>query len=214
MRKKGRPNLADAKELDRTVLAAALQVLIEKGESATMQAVAEAAGVSRKTLYARFPNKSVLFCESAATAAEGMKSFEITTSGNLEQRILAYLEQVLDLIHQPFSRHVIGMLKADLGEDPSLAERLQEGASNLFFLPLKSILEDSVRSGEADIEHIDMAAWTIISLLDLNTVEGILESSGKQDEGLPAYAGFLTQLVVHGLARRAPARVAALASSK
>lgn len=213
MRKKGRPSLADARELDRNVLAAALQVLIEKGENATMQAVAEAAGVSRKTLYARFPNKSVLFCEAAATAAEGMKSVEITTAGNLEQRILGYLEQVLDLIHQPFSRHIVGMLKADLGEDPDLAERLKEGAINLFFLPLKSILDDGVRSGEADIEDIDMTAWAIISLLDVGIVAGILNSSAKPGGGIAAYARFLTRFAVHGLVKRAPAGRAAFESN-
>lgn len=58
-RTQGRPSAADAAALPQRLLDAALQVFIESGYArASMEAIAGAAGVSRKTLYARHANKA------------------------------------------------------------------------------------------------------------------------------------------------------------
>jgi TetR/AcrR family transcriptional regulator, mexJK operon transcriptional repressor len=58
-RTQGRPSAADAAALPQHLLDAALQVFIESGYArASMDAIARAAGTSRKTLYARHANKA------------------------------------------------------------------------------------------------------------------------------------------------------------
>lgn len=58
-RPQGRPSAADAAALPHQLLDAALQVFIERGYArASMDAVARTAGVSRKTLYARYASKA------------------------------------------------------------------------------------------------------------------------------------------------------------
>lgn len=58
-RAQGRPSAADAAALPQHLLDAALQVFIESGYArASMDAIARAAGTSRKTLYARYANKA------------------------------------------------------------------------------------------------------------------------------------------------------------
>lgn len=61
-RPRGRPRSEDLEELEARLVRAARQCFIAKGYGATsMTEVAKAAGVSKKTLYARFPTKAELF---------------------------------------------------------------------------------------------------------------------------------------------------------
>ena len=53
LRRKGRPKLEEAAQIERAIRDAAFKVLLEQGEAATLNAVAQAAGISRKSLYAR-----------------------------------------------------------------------------------------------------------------------------------------------------------------
>jgi TetR/AcrR family transcriptional regulator, mexJK operon transcriptional repressor len=58
-RTQGRPSAAEAAALPQLVLDAALQVFSEHGYArASMDAIARTAGISRKTLYARYANKA------------------------------------------------------------------------------------------------------------------------------------------------------------
>jgi AcrR family transcriptional regulator len=58
-RTQGRPSAAEAAELPQRLLDAALLVFTEIGYArASMDAIARAAGISRKTLYARYANKA------------------------------------------------------------------------------------------------------------------------------------------------------------
>lgn len=61
-RPRGRPKIEDLKELEARIVRVALQCFIAHGYGATsMNEVAKAARVSKKTLYARFPTKADLF---------------------------------------------------------------------------------------------------------------------------------------------------------
>lgn len=57
----GRPTLGEAGAIDREILAAATKLLLTKGYDGTsMEAVARAAGVSKRTLYLRYSSKEAL----------------------------------------------------------------------------------------------------------------------------------------------------------
>jgi TetR/AcrR family transcriptional regulator, mexJK operon transcriptional repressor len=58
----GRPTRADALHLRRRILEVATQLFLAQGyESTTIEAVAASAGISKRTLYHRFEDKSALF---------------------------------------------------------------------------------------------------------------------------------------------------------
>jgi AcrR family transcriptional regulator len=61
-RRKGRPSSEDAARLDRDVRDHALRLFLEQGYEATsMDAIAEAAGTTKASVYARFASKDALF---------------------------------------------------------------------------------------------------------------------------------------------------------
>jgi TetR/AcrR family transcriptional repressor of mexJK operon len=61
-RRPGRPRRSEADAIDERVRASALRCFLASGfDGTTMEAVAATAGVSKRTLYAKFPNKRALF---------------------------------------------------------------------------------------------------------------------------------------------------------
>ena len=62
--RRGRPTQAEAKKLDQKLRKAAVRTFIKHGyDGTTMDAIARAAGITRRTLYARYPDKRAVFVD-------------------------------------------------------------------------------------------------------------------------------------------------------
>ena len=62
--RRGRPTQAEAKLLDLAVREAAVAVFLEMGYAgASMEAIARAAGITKRSLYARYPDKRAVFAD-------------------------------------------------------------------------------------------------------------------------------------------------------
>ena len=59
---RGRPTQAEALAIEQRLRKAATEAFVENGfDGTTMEAVATAAGITRRTLYAKYPDKQALF---------------------------------------------------------------------------------------------------------------------------------------------------------
>ncbi len=62
--RRGRPTQAEAKKLHQKLRKAAVATFVKYGyDRATMEAIARAAGITRRTLYARYPDKRAVFVD-------------------------------------------------------------------------------------------------------------------------------------------------------
>ncbi|WP_233147954.1 MULTISPECIES: TetR/AcrR family transcriptional regulator [unclassified Mycobacterium] len=62
--RRGRPTQAEAKKLHQKLRKAAVATFVKYGyDGATMDAIARAAGITRRTLYARYPDKRAVFVD-------------------------------------------------------------------------------------------------------------------------------------------------------
>lgn len=59
--RRGRPTAAEAKHKNERILAAATAAFVAHGMQASIEAIAQVAGVSKPTLYARYPDRLALF---------------------------------------------------------------------------------------------------------------------------------------------------------
>lgn len=63
-RRTGRPTQAEVAEIEQRLRRAALEEFLQRGyDGATMEAIARRAGITRRTLYARYPDKRALFVD-------------------------------------------------------------------------------------------------------------------------------------------------------
>ena len=147
-RTKGRPILEEAAEIDRAIREAALRELFEKGEAASLNAVAQAAGLSRKTVYARYSSKSELFIAAVREMLAGVGSMTVDTSGSLEQRIVSYARTAAQLLDKPHARAFQRALSLNPDMIGELHQELIAASKTIFFEPIAAILLEAQQDGE------------------------------------------------------------------
>lgn len=164
-RAKGRPSLQQASEIDQAIRDAAVAVLLEHGEAATLNAVAHAAGLSRKTVYARYPGKQELFIAAIRDMMAGARGVTIATTGSAEDRLHDYIRTALDVISQPQSRAFQRLLAVNPALIAVLKDEMLAATIRLFFVPLHGLLVEADRCGELMVRDADATARVLIKVI-------------------------------------------------
>ena len=141
--KRGRPR--DPRR-DEAILAAAVELLAEVGyDRMTIAQVAERAGVSKPTIYLRFPGgKSEIIASAIASRTE--TSLEVPDTGSLRGDLVALTSQQVDRLHS--NVHVAAGLTCQLRDSPELATVFREHAVHGERARVRAVLERAERRGE------------------------------------------------------------------
>lgn len=202
-RGKGRPNLAERAEIDRAIREAAMQVILEQGEAATLHAVAQSAGLSRKSVYARYPNKSELFLSVIRDQLELVTGIQYDRSGQFEDRLRNYIEAAIEVIAMPGSRAIQRLLSLDPAYIAALRPQMLTATRKLFLLPLIDLLREAAKAGEAEVEDPEATARTLMPLIFAERFEGDrTNESPAATTPLSRYAVRVAKLVARGLIPR------------
>jgi AcrR family transcriptional regulator len=153
------------------VLAGARGVFLAHGFSAaTTDMIQQAAGVSKATVYARYPTKEALF--TAVVEAECARLLEAVASTEIRSRklhaVLAALAQ--SYLRLVLSADVLALFRAVVGEAPrfpALARRFYLVGPHGFNVIVERHLEDAAARGEVDFSSIglEMAAIHFVNLV-------------------------------------------------
>jgi len=137
-RSRGRPR-DPAK--DHAILAAAVDLFMERGfEASSMDAIAERAGVSKVTLYARFKDKDALFAASLQVKCEGFvgpELFEEQPGRDVRAGLSAIAKQFLALVTDPDAVAMVVLINREAARAPQLPRLFMETA----VLPMKRHLD-------------------------------------------------------------------------
>lgn len=129
--KRGRPSKAQAEAIDQAILEAARACFLATGfEGATMEAVADQAGVTKVTLYARYPDKSRLL---RAVLEERLKVWSLNASqvrwvqgDTLEARLKHYASSMLHWGRLEDVRAFDRLLQSNFRTPDPVAKELQQ----------------------------------------------------------------------------------------
>jgi TetR/AcrR family transcriptional regulator, mexJK operon transcriptional repressor len=158
--KRGRPR--DAAK-DEVIIQAAGELFMERGyEAASMDAVALAAGVSKATIYARYPDKEALFravlkwkCESTVTPA----SFDPAPDRSVRDSLILIATQFINLV---LSEEAVGMhrmIVAEAARAPRMAELFFETAVMNMKTQFADWLRAETLAGRLAVTDADGLAW-------------------------------------------------------
>lgn len=203
-RSKGRPSREEASGIDRAIRAAAIRVLLEQGETATLNAVAETARLSRKTVYARYANKADLFVAAVRDMLTDVGPVQFDRTGPFQQRLANYIAEAFALLTSRKSMILQQALLTDPAHLAGLRGELAAASNTIFFKPLVGLLEEARASGEMAPVDCAGVARIIVSVLAMESHaarhDGPFGAAPLTPDGI---AALLSQVVSLGVLPRA-----------
>ncbi|WP_344239857.1 TetR/AcrR family transcriptional regulator [Kribbella hippodromi] len=167
MSENGRRRRADADRSRAAILAAAVSVLDERID-AGLERVAEAAGVTRQTVYAHFPSRDVLLNavvdELTRETVEAIDALELD-----EEPALECVQKLVELGWRVFEAH------------PLLLQLPSTGGSDERHDPVTDRFEKVIRRGQraGEITSELPAGWLVTSLVALGHAAGEAMAAGR-----------------------------------
>jgi AcrR family transcriptional regulator len=142
------PNIHRRSERNhRAILSAAAKLLEEVGyANLTIQAIADRAGVSNKTIYRWWSNKAAVVMEAFAVATADIVT--IPDTGSLQADLLAFIQAAF-VAHQTLKfGETMASLVAAIQTDPTLATAFREQFITQRRDAVREILERAIKRGE------------------------------------------------------------------
>ena len=171
----GRPTREEAARLEARIVEVAMQLFIERGFDATsIDAVAEAAGVSKPTLYARYRDKRALF---EAVLNERVREWLAPLSAAAEAQALQTEPKDAGMVLDELSRTLLARsqdpgaaaltrcIAAQALQFPDLAKLAYEEGWLRGVRAVARLLEVLATQGQVEIDDVEIAADLFLNLV-------------------------------------------------
>lgn len=151
--KRGRPDAKQVAAIDQAILATATRMFLESGyDSVAMENIASATGVSKGTLYARYPSKEALF---TTVIQERVQEWSVISSRNdhlltddIGERLLYHARSIAKWLVQDEVRAFQRLTLANRDRFPELAKAMyQAGYLYIVRLVAGDIMEAAAKDG-------------------------------------------------------------------
>lgn len=144
------------------VLEGARMVFLRDGfDGANVDDIAQAAGVSKATLYSYFPDKRMLFlevanaeCIRAASAADDLMTLDAPAETVLREAA----KRLVGFILTDLGLNVFRVVVGEMGRFPSIGQKYYDSGPGLVRKRLREFFELAIAKGELEIDDIALAA--------------------------------------------------------
>lgn len=152
------------------ILDAARHVFLETGYGAsTVDAIATAAGVSKATIYTRFPSKQAMFAaviqRECRACTQRMALAEESSAPDLANALRRIADTLLDIILLPQNLAIQRLVIAEMPRFPELGTVFYESGPAVTLSNLAAFLEREKRHSTLRFDDATVAAQHFISLL-------------------------------------------------
>ena len=190
-RPRGRPR---DPAIDEAILTATRELLVDVGYAAlSMEAVAARAGVSKPTLYRRYPTKVAVVFEAVFGAT---KSKAVPDTGNVSEELREAYSWAVDEFASPEARAALPGLLADISAAPEVARLVRKMVVEPEYARVRAALERGQERGEIR-EDVDL-----LLVIDVFTGAALARATLLDHPVDHAFGDRLVDLVVSGLAPR------------
>lgn len=150
------------------VLDGARDVFLRDGfEAASVDEIARAAGVSKATLYAYFPDKRLLFMEVAKVECrrQAEATLELLDAESPVAEVLTLAaERITAFTTSEFGQRIFRICLAEADRFPGLGREFYDSGPRLARERLVAFLESAVTRGELAIDDLELAADQFVQL--------------------------------------------------
>jgi len=203
----GRPTRAQQELRHEQLLNVALDLFLERGfEPATMEEIAAHVGMSKRTVYARYPDKGALFKAAVRRAIERYTvpraALEALATDDLEETLAAIARLRIANVATPVATKLQRILSAQSYRFPELFHAAFEQGAGPTIGFLADLFARYSALGEIKVTEPRRAASAFLSLV-VGGPARIIVSGNKLDRAeIERHIRFAVDLFLHGVRRR------------
>lgn len=166
----GRPSRAQSEARHRELLDRALDLFLERGfEGTTIDAIIDAVGMSRRTVYARYEDKIALFRAALQRAvddwvvpAERLREAECD---DLEETLIGVARLLVANVRSPSGLRLTRIANAEVFRMPDIADYLWQSTAQVTLAYLEDLFDRRLRSAGAGPARSQDAALAFLILI-------------------------------------------------
>jgi AcrR family transcriptional regulator len=182
-------------------------MFLDRGfEQTTLDAIAEAIGMTKRTIYARYEDKAALFKAAVMRAVERftvpLETLEAADTGDLETTLLTVARIRVARIMTPNGTRLQRILSAQAYRFPELFNAAFEQGTGPAIRFLSDLFARHSASGEIDVTEPERAAPAFLSLVVGGPTRIIVSGNVLKPEELEARIRFAVRLFLNGVRRR------------
>lgn len=199
----GRPTRAQAEARHIELLESALDHFLDQGyERATIEAIAASVNMTKRTIYARYPEKEALFMAAVQRAIEQAaaqpQNRPARAEGDLETRLTAIALARLDMVKTPQGLKLQRIIDTESYRFPVILTMFYEKISLPTVQVLAEIMEQETRAGTLHIEDPLLAANIFLSMVVGGPVRAYMTGNTMPPDALDRYVRTAVHLFLNG----------------
>ncbi|MFA1702029.1 TetR/AcrR family transcriptional regulator [Mycobacterium intracellulare] len=168
--RRGRPTQAEVKKLQQRLRKAAIATFIKHGyDGASMDAIAKAAGTTRRTLYARYPNKRSVFLDVIPWALTRKTEHEAThevDDNDLRAALVAVGRAGLQRAIDPDMVRLKQIAMTESARFPEFAVSAHSMTWSPRHRQVMDLLARHERAGAIEVDDLELSAGHFIALVE------------------------------------------------
>ncbi len=203
----GRPTREESRRRQEELLETALDIFLEKGfEQTTMAAIATAAGMSKRTVYAKYKDKEDLFKAALLHAIDSytisLETLQALESGDLEKTLRAVARQRIDNVTTPAGVRLQRIVGTQSYRFPELFNAAFEQGTGPTINYLCDLFQRHNALGTTDIGDYHRAAYAFLNLVVGSPVRYIVAGHPLTEREIEERVRFSVGLFLNGVLKR------------
>jgi len=199
----GRPTREQAEARHEALLDTALDHFLEKGfEQATIDAIAAAVNMTKRTVYARYPDKVALF---HAAVSRGIERYSVsaemiaaTRAEEIDETLINFAHMRIGLVATPEGLRLQRIINTESYRFPGISEEYYTVAALPSLRFLARLFREETEAGRLSIEKPAMAANMFLALVATGPVRRLVAGDELDDEALDRELRYAVRLFLDG----------------
>lgn len=203
----GRPTRDQAEARHAELLETALDMFLDRGfEQTTMEGLAAAVGMTKRTVYALYEDKSALFIATVQRAIERMivanTVLRELDTGDLEETLTAVAQMRVAQVMTPAGLKLQRIINTESYRFPEIFTMSYEQGAGTVIAFLADILRHHNSAGAVCVERPDMAANVFMSMVVGGPVRMIVSGNPLNQQEIDDRIRFSIRLFLDGVRPR------------
>jgi AcrR family transcriptional regulator len=208
-RRTGRPTQAEVAELEQRLRTTALEEFLDRGyDGTTMEAVARHAGITRRTLYARYPDKKTLFVDVITWARTRSAWDQPNFTVDFDDLPAALTAIARSAVARAIDPELVRLDRIVISERDRFPELVIFGRSNPLS-PRMQVVMDLLRwheqRGTIAVDDLELAAEQFLAMVSMMPARLAAVGVRRPPEEEERHIRHAVRLFVRGLSNQPPA---------